>query len=87
MVSGTKHDYRGYKFATLSVVGRNVPLILAIEPVAESSPWDRNHPIRMHQIIRRLVRRAKDLVAVDTLVWDHWSGYSRRRRRVLPTVQ
>lgn len=70
MVSGTKHEYRGYKFATLTLVGRNVPLVLAVEPVMESSPWDDNRPNQMHRLVRRLVRRAKQLVTVDTVVCD-----------------
>lgn len=70
MVSGTKHEYRGYKFATLTLVGRNVPLILAIEPVVESSSWDQNRPNQLHRLVRRLVERAKQLVTVDTVVCD-----------------
>jgi len=38
MVSGTKdRDGRAFKFATLSIIGQNIPLILAVEPVRESS--------------------------------------------------
>ncbi len=45
MVSGTKNgEGRAFKFATLSVVGRNIPLVLAVEPVRESPPWDENPP-------------------------------------------
>lgn len=41
MVSGTKDgEGRAFKFATLSVVGWNIPLILAVEPVRESSSWE-----------------------------------------------
>lgn len=41
MVSGTKdRDGRAFKFATLSIIGQNIPLILAVEPVRESSEWD-----------------------------------------------
>jgi len=43
MVSGTKErDGRAFKFATLSIIGQNIPLILAVEPVRESSEWDEN---------------------------------------------
>jgi len=36
MVSGTKdRDGRAFKFATLSIIGQNIPLILAVEPVRE----------------------------------------------------
>nr|WP_199896998.1 hypothetical protein [Halarchaeum acidiphilum] len=43
MVSGTKgRDGRAFKFATLSIIGQNIPLVLAVEPVRESSEWDEN---------------------------------------------
>jgi hypothetical protein len=43
IVSGMQgEEERAFKFATLSIVGENVPLILAIEPVRESSAWDDN---------------------------------------------
>jgi len=60
MVSGTKDgEGRAFKFATLSIVGRNIPLVLAVEPVRESSAWDENPPNQIHRTVRRLVRRAK----------------------------
>lgn len=31
-----------YKFATLSLVGKSMPIVLAVEPVIESSAWDEN---------------------------------------------
>jgi len=46
MVSGTKDaEGRAFKFATLSIVGWNIPLILAVEPIRESSSWDETHRI------------------------------------------
>jgi len=45
MVSGTKEkDRRAFKFATLSIIGQNIPLILGVGPIRESSEWDRNPP-------------------------------------------
>lgn len=42
-VSGTKGgERRAYKFATLSLVGKSMPIVLAYEPVIESSEWDEN---------------------------------------------
>jgi hypothetical protein len=71
MVSGTmNNEQRAFKFATLSVVGRNVPLILAVEPVRESSPWDENPPNQIHRAVRRLVQRAKELVPIETVLCD-----------------
>ncbi|QCJ46401.1 transposase [Haloprofundus sp. MHR1] len=71
MVSGTKnHPERAFKYATLSIVGQNAPFLLAIEPVRESSPWDDNPPNRIHRVVRRLVRRAKELVPIETVLCD-----------------
>jgi hypothetical protein len=56
MVSGTKEgDQRAFKFATLSIVGQNIPLILAVEPIRESSDWDENRSNQIHRVVRRLV--------------------------------
>jgi len=47
MVSGTKDRGRSaFKFATLSIIGQNIPLILAVEPVRESSGGMRTRRIR-----------------------------------------
>ncbi|WP_254280652.1 transposase [Haloarcula marina] len=71
MVSGTKEsDGRAYKFATLSIIGQNIPLVLAIEPVRESSEWDRNPPNQVHRVVRRLVKRAKEHVPIETVLCD-----------------
>lgn len=71
MVSGTKDgDGRAFKFATLSIVGWNIPLVLAVEPVRESSAWDENPPNRIHRIVRRLVTRAKEHVPIETVLCD-----------------
>lgn len=46
-MSGTKWtDETAYKFATLSLVGKSMPIVLAVEPVIESSEWDDNPPHR-----------------------------------------
>ncbi|SEL78500.1 transposase [Haloferax larsenii] len=71
MVSGTKDsDGHAFKFATLSIVGQNVPLVLAVEPVRESSAWDNNPPNRIHRIVRRLVRQAKEHVPIEMVLCD-----------------
>ena len=71
MVSGTKDgEGRAFKFATLSVVGWNIPLILAVEPVRESSSWDQNPPNRIHRVVRRLVRRAQKHVPIEMVLCD-----------------
>jgi hypothetical protein len=71
MVSGTKDgEGRAFKFATLSIIGRNIPLVLAVEPVCESSAWDENPPNRIHRVVRRLVQRAKEHVSIETVLCD-----------------
>ncbi|WP_049990589.1 transposase [Natrinema salifodinae] len=71
MVSGTKdRDGRAFKFATLSIIGQNVPLVLAVEPVRESSAWDENSPNQIHRTVRRLVQRAKEHVPIETVLCD-----------------
>ena len=71
MVSGTKEDHeRAFKFATLSIVGRNVPIILAIEPVQESSSWDENPSNKIHRVVRRLIRRAQKHVPIEIVLCD-----------------
>jgi hypothetical protein len=71
MVSGVQgEERRAFKFATLSIVGENIPLVLAVEPVRESSGWDRNPPNQVHRVVRRLVTRAKEHVPVETVLCD-----------------
>ncbi|RBI60445.1 transposase [halophilic archaeon] len=71
MVSGTKDgEGRAFKFATLSIIGQNIPLILAVEPVRESSAWDENPLNQIHRTVRRLVQRAKKHVPIETLLCD-----------------
>nr|WP_239642058.1 transposase [Natrinema versiforme] len=70
MVSGTKEqERRAFKFATLSIVGQNIPLVLGVEPVRESSEWDRN-PNKIHRVVRRLVKRAQEHVPIETVLCD-----------------
>ncbi len=64
-VSGTDESgERAYKFATLSLVGKSMPIVLAVKSVIESSAWDENVPHQVHRMVRRLVRRAQEFVAV-----------------------
>lgn len=71
MVSGTKDgEGRAFKFATLSIVGWNIPLILAVEPVPESSSWDQNPLNQIHHTIRRLLLQAKKHVPIEMVLCD-----------------
>jgi hypothetical protein len=70
MVSGLNQEERAFKFATLSIVGLNIPLVLAVEPVRESSAWDDNPSNQVHRVVRRLVQRAKEHVPIETVLCD-----------------
>jgi len=70
MVSGLNQEDRAFKFATLSIVGLNIPLILAVEPIRESSAWDENPSNQIHRVVRRLVRRAQQHVSIETVLCD-----------------
>lgn len=70
MVSGLSQEERAFKFATLSIIGLNIPLVLAIEPVRESSAWDENPPNQIHRVVRRLVQQAKQHVPIETVLCD-----------------
>jgi hypothetical protein len=70
MVSGLSQEERAFKFATLSIVGLNIPLVLAVEPVRESSAWDDNPSNQVHRVVRRLVQRAKEHVPIETVLCD-----------------
>lgn len=70
-VSGTDESgERAYKFATLSLVGKSLPIVLAVEPVIESSAWDDNVPHQYHRTVRRLVRRTQEFVSIDLVLAD-----------------
>ncbi len=71
MVSGTKdQERRAFKFATLSIIGQNIPLVLGVEPIKESSEWDQNPSNKIHRVVRRLVKRAQDHVPIETVLCD-----------------
>lgn len=71
MISGTKDkEVRAFKFATLSIIGQNIPLVLGVEPIWESSEWDKNPPNEIHRVVRRLVTRAQKHVPIETVLCD-----------------
>jgi hypothetical protein len=71
MVSGTKdREGRASKFATVSIIDRNIPLVLAVEPFRDSSPRN-DYPFnQIHRVVRRLVARAKIHVPIETVLCD-----------------
>lgn len=67
---GDREYSYGHKYAVLSIVGRDVPLVLAIEPVTESSSWDDNETVSKHEIVQRLLDRASQHVDIHTVLCD-----------------
>jgi IS4 transposase len=71
MVSGdTDGEGLVFKYATLTIVGRNIPFILEVEPVRESSSWDENPSNRIHRTVRRLIQRAREHVNIEMVLCD-----------------
>lgn len=94
MVSGTekKDDHgrreRAYKFATLTIVGQDTPLTVAIEPVKEQSWWqeeseqideDEVSTTPKHEVIDRLLTQAEQHIDIHRVFVDRGlSNYKSR---------
>jgi hypothetical protein len=61
---------RAFKFGTLLVIGQNIPSVRGVEPIKESSEWDKNPPNKIHRVVRRLVKRAQEHVSIETVPYD-----------------
>jgi hypothetical protein len=75
MVSGYKKDdeyLRGYKHATITLVGDNAPIILGVEPVKENSKWepDGSPSYSKGDIVARLLDKAQRFVDLDEVLLD-----------------
>lgn len=74
MASGFKEGYeRGYKFATLTIVAENTPIVLAIEPVRDMRAWeDENevHRTSRAEIVDRLLDQAQQHVDINKVFAD-----------------
>jgi hypothetical protein len=75
MVSGYKKDgeyKRGYKYATITLVGDHAPIVLGIEPVKEDSAWecDDSSSYSKADLVSRLLDRAAQFVDLDTVMFD-----------------
>ncbi|ELY93750.1 hypothetical protein C484_07716 [Natrialba taiwanensis DSM 12281] len=75
MVSGYKDDggiKYGYTFATITLVGKNVPIILGIEPVKERSAWEpKDTPADSKaDVVDRLLATAQQYVDLDEVLLD-----------------
>lgn len=75
MVSGYKKDNtikRGYKYATITLVGENAPIILGVEPVKENSKWEDDDAASFSKgdIVARLLDKAQQFVDLDEVFLD-----------------
>ena len=75
MVSGYKKDEefkRGFKYATLTLVGEHPPIILGIEPVKEDSQWEEDDAPSYPKasLVRRLLDKAQRFVDLDEVLLD-----------------
>ena len=75
MVSGYKKDgeyKRGYKYATITLVGDLVPIPLAIEPVKENSNWEEDDApsYSKAELVERLLDKALQFVDIDEVMFD-----------------
>jgi hypothetical protein len=75
MVSGYLDDGKlkhGYTFATITIVGNNVPIILGIEGVKEHSDWEPSDAPADSKadVVGRLLSRAQQYVDLDEVLLD-----------------
>jgi len=73
MVNGGKEDsVYEFQYATLTIVGRNAPLVLAIEPVRHNSNWegDDGDTSTWAEVVDRLLEQARELVDIQLVMAD-----------------
>lgn len=70
--SSKKEYKRGYKFATLTVIGNDTPIVLAMEPVKEASKWESDEAERMRkaEVVERLLGQAEKYVDIHKVMAD-----------------
>ncbi|PSP83875.1 hypothetical protein BRC96_08700 [Halobacteriales archaeon QS_6_64_34] len=73
MVNGGKDDgdYE-FQYATLTIVGRNAPLVLAVEPVRHNFNWegDDGDTSSWAEVVDRLLEQARELVDIQLVMAD-----------------
>jgi hypothetical protein len=70
--SGPKEARYGFKYATITLVGDNVPIILGVEPVKEASSWESEDAVtyELAHLVDRLLTKAQEFVDIDTVLFD-----------------
>jgi|AntDeeMetagen192_2_1112575.scaffolds.fasta_scaffold01964_4 hypothetical protein len=63
---------RGYKFATLTVIGEDTPIVLAMEPVKEKSNWEDDDAMSTSkaEVVERLLSKAEEYVDIHKVMAD-----------------
>lgn len=73
MVNGTKEDgVYEYQYATLTIVGRNTPLVVAVEPIRHHSKWEGEdgRSVSWAEVVDRLMEQATELVDIHLVMAD-----------------
>jgi len=75
MASGYKKDdeyKRGFKYATITLVGDMAPIILGVEPVKENSNWEGDNAPSYSKasLVSRLLDSAQQYVDLDAVMFD-----------------
>ncbi|MDG5760932.1 transposase [Natronococcus sp. A-GB1] len=75
MVNGYVDDdpkKQGYKYATITLVGDNVPIILGVEPYKQNSKWEEEDAPSYPKadLVERLLDRAQEFVDLDEVLLD-----------------
>jgi len=77
MVSGIKDtDERGYKFATITIIAEDTPIVLGVEPVRDERKWEREsekfdvEKTSRGEIVERLLEQAEQHVDINKVFLD-----------------
>jgi hypothetical protein len=73
MVNGAeKSGVYEYQYATLTIVGANTPLVIAVEPIRHHSTWegDEGMSVSWAEVVDRLMEQATELVDIHMVMAD-----------------
>lgn len=73
MVSGLKDsDERGYKFATITIIAENIPIVLGVEPVRDGRQWENEvvETTSRGDVVARLLEQARQHVDIHKVFLD-----------------
>jgi len=72
MITGREDKPYGYEYATLTIVGHNDPIVLAVEPVRHNSKWELGNGMSVSwaETVDRLMQQATELVDIHLVMAD-----------------